>query len=221
MRKQRSKKANANSNGPESGSSTGNNRKRGGGNGAGKVRAEDDRRLIERCLAGDEQAWSELYRQQHPGLLKATKFVLGSDGKDPHLVEEIAARVWYAVVRDGGRVLAGFDPQRDRRLGVFLTGVARLEAKQQLRTDARRRARERARGRQGLGPQTVSPPEAAAVLNEFADSLTACERDFLDKFLLTPVNGEDSTERPSLTPANRWQLRHRISQKVRRFLGGV
>ena len=59
------------------------------------------------------------------------------------------------------------------------------------------------------------------MLNEFADSLTACEREFLDKFLLTPVNGEDSTEPPSLTPVNRWQLRHRISQKVRRFLGGV
>jgi len=60
---------------------------------------------------------------------------LGSNSNDLQLVDEIAARVWYAVIRDGGRVLAGFDPQRDTRLRVFLTGVARLEARQYLRTD--------------------------------------------------------------------------------------
>ena len=65
-----------------------------------------------------------------------------------------------------------------------------------------------------------SPSTPTAVLNEFTDSLTACEREFLDKFLLTPVNGDEASERPSLTVANRWQLRRRISQKVRCFLGG-
>jgi len=73
---QGAKKDSTNAGGRKSGSKTGSGWKRGGDNGAGKTRAEEDRQLVDRCLTDDEQAWRELYGQQQPGLLKASKLLL-------------------------------------------------------------------------------------------------------------------------------------------------
>ena len=57
-------------------------------------------------MAGDEQAWEQLYRQHHRRLLRTIKSLCGPETADVHLVEEIAARVWYALLRDDGQLLA-------------------------------------------------------------------------------------------------------------------
>ena len=68
-------------------------------------------------------------------------------GQQDQLTEEIAARVWFTLVRDAGRLLAKFDAARDCRFGVFLVGLARNEILQYVRHERRRVRRERIGGR--------------------------------------------------------------------------
>ena len=52
--------------------------------------------LVDRCLLGEVAAWEEIYRQCHDPLCAAIKSLLGPGFHDPNLVDDIAARVWYA-----------------------------------------------------------------------------------------------------------------------------
>ena len=81
---------------------------------------EEDRALVDRCLEGDPGAWEELYRHCHPLLLSYIKILLGGGASDPNLVDEISARVWYALIEKGGRLLARYDSRRGARLITFL-----------------------------------------------------------------------------------------------------
>ena len=63
-----------------------------------------DRKLIDQCLAGEPTAWSQLYQACHEPLLVAIRAFLRDAAADTNLVDEIAARVWYAVVRHTGEL---------------------------------------------------------------------------------------------------------------------
>src|SRR5207245_1541003 len=75
-----------------------------------------DGRLIDRCLAGDVSVWSEIYHEFHDPLLVSIRRYLNRAGQDSNLVEEIAARVWYALIKNGFQLLAKFDVSRGCRL---------------------------------------------------------------------------------------------------------
>lgn len=181
---------------------------------------QSDRQLIDRCLAGEEDAWRELFTQRHPGLVRVSRSFLGHSRGDSQLAEEIAARVWLALLRDSGKALARFDPAQDRDFGTFLSGVARHEVLRYCRSERRRRLRET------IAAQTASPSTKAnsadisLLLREFMATLVPKEVGFMEEFLLSRslVNGQGSKE--ELSQANVWQRKHRLRTKLLAYLNG-
>jgi hypothetical protein len=179
--------------------------------------AESDRRLAKRCLAGEVDAWEDLYGRFHEPLCRAVRGMLGAGGSDPSRVDEIAARVWYALVRNDGELLDRFNPARHTRLIGFLRGLARIEIMQYYRAEYRRRAQETACcvGR-ASGEATTSDWQVSAMIDDFAATLTAGEQEFLEEHLL----GGDETGRQRWSDATIWQRCHRIREKLRVFFLG-
>lgn len=176
--------------------------------------AEKDRELVDRCLSGESRAWEELYLQFHDRLLASIKSLLAAGRADPNLVDEIAARVWYAVVADNAKLLARFQPQRGCRLTTFLAAIARGQAVEIFRSERRRRGRELVASLDRL-PAEDHLDNTLAELDEFLDTLTPRERGFCAEILLQMAATEGQ-----YSPANAWQLRSRIQRKLRRFLLG-
>jgi RNA polymerase sigma-70 factor, ECF subfamily len=72
--------------------------------------------LLGRMIAGDEDAFTLLYRRRHPSIYR---FALHMSG-NPTIAEDVTQEVFMALIRDPKR----FDPTRGT-LGGFLFGVAR------------------------------------------------------------------------------------------------
>ena len=179
--------------------------------------AHADRLLVDRCLMGEVAAWEEIYRQCHDTLCVSIKSLLGPGFHDPNLVDDIAARVWYALVKDDGELLGRFDPCRDLRLGVFFRGLARVEIMQYFRAERRRLSREAEVGQKPRCNATLNEWQVGVILDEFNATLTPGEQRFMDEYLLSlPQEGEDA-EGAELTDANIWQRRHRIRSKLSAF----
>ncbi len=176
-----------------------------------------DRHLVDRCLAGDQRAWERLYRKWHPQLLRVIRLLLGADAKDVHLVDEMAARVWYALLRDGSRLLASYDADRDSCLGAFLMGLARIEIMRHLRSERRRRSHEFIGGRRILAEGRIPDWQVTAMMEEFSSTLTPQERRFMNDFLLETSEPLSDTNAGQLSPSSIWQRRHRIRLKLKAF----
>lgn len=142
-----------------------------------------DGRLVQRCLAGEAEAWDLLFRQAHPILLESARYLLGPNRRDDDLVEEIASRVWYALLRDNHRVLARYDAA-ENHLGAYLFGVAKREIQQFWRAQRRRLTHESQGGQRNSSCDHAAELEASALLQEFLAQLNAGEQEFLAGFLL-------------------------------------
>jgi RNA polymerase sigma factor (sigma-70 family) len=174
-----------------------------------------DQRLVDECLAGDEAAWERVYGQCHPALLVSIKALLGSQAANDDLVQEIAARVWYSLLDGDGRRLQRYDADRRCRLRTFLAALARREIQQYRRSEQRRQSREAVVAKPPLADPGPTIWELNASLREFLATLTPRESEFYEAYLLSFPAGTSLRE---LSPANLWQLRHRVRQKLRRFL---
>jgi len=75
-----------------------------------------DEGLLGQMMAGDEDAFLQLYRRKHPALYR---FALHMSG-NAAVAEDVTQEVFMALIRDTGR----FDPARGS-LGGFLFGIAR------------------------------------------------------------------------------------------------
>jgi hypothetical protein len=178
--------------------------------------AHADRLLVDRCLAGDVAAWEDLYNQCHFPLCAAIKSLLGPGYRDLNMIDEIAARVWYTLVRNDGELLDRFDPCQDLRLGTFLRGVARIEIMQYVRAERRRRVREAEAGRRPHCNSRLSDWQLDVMLGEFTATLTPGEQRFVEEYLLV-ASPDDDLDHADLSDANIWQRRHRIRTKLRAF----
>jgi len=178
---------------------------------------EADRQLADRCLSGDADAWEQIYVQFHDGLLASIRLMFGPTKPDQNQVDEIAARVWYRIIADGGKRLKEFDTARDCRLSTYLAVLARSEAGEMFRSERRRRIREKVASRPNtdLGDTVSSWTEVE--LHEFLCGLTPRETEFLSSFLLTPHMREEEMEQ-CYTDTNRWQLTSRVFRKLCEFL---
>lgn len=185
---------------------------------ASKDRARADQRLAERCLAGDEMAWERLYQRCHPQLLRAIKLLLGKDAGDLHLVDEMAARVWYTLLRDDGRLLASYDAERDSGLSAFLMGMARIEILRYVRSERRRRSYELIGGRRVLAEGRVPDWELAAMMDEFTSMLSPPELEFMERFLLFAPGTEADADAVEIPATSVWQRRHRLRLKLQIYL---
>jgi len=76
----------------------------------------DEGLLLRRMVAGDEAAFTLLYRRKHPAIYR---FALHMSG-NAALAEDVTQEVFMTLIRDGKR----FDPGRGT-LGGFLFGIAR------------------------------------------------------------------------------------------------
>ena len=173
-------------------------------------RVEEDRQLVDRCLSGESAAWDELYHGFHNGLVATVRLLLGPSEWDINLIDEIVARIWYALVSRDGELLGRFDVRRGCRLSTYLAQLARSEISSFFRSERRRRNRERIASR--LGHETAEN-EIAAEFEEFFRTLTPREMEFCAAVLL----GGDPAAAESFTATNAWKLQSRIRKKLRHF----
>jgi DNA-directed RNA polymerase specialized sigma24 family protein len=175
-----------------------------------------DARLVKRCIAGEVAAWEELYDQCHPALLRSIEHLLGDGRADPNLVDELAARVWYALVAKDGKLLAKFDAERGARLGTFMRCIAKDVGGRHFRSESRRRRRERAAGKRRPIRHGTSG-DAGSTMADLAETLTPGEQEFLEQCLLSNDPTEESSREYST--ANMWKLASRIRRKIKEFFG--
>jgi hypothetical protein len=183
--------------------------------GANAATIEAEVRLVERCLAGEVAAWEQLYQECHEPLLASIRVLLGRPNHDVNLVEEIAARVWYALVDNDGELLSRFDPKRGARLRTYFRVLAKEEIAKHFRSEFRRRKREASAPSESQRSPTSAPGLPVASLADFLGTLTPQERGFCSEYLLADSSG--ATNRTYST-SNIWQLTHRVYCKLRRFL---
>lgn len=174
-----------------------------------------DRRLVDACVAGSRGAWQLLYEQQHPRLLRSIAGMLGPiQGHDFELTEEIAARVWFAIVSNECDLLRRFDESRGCRLATYLAAIAKDQMVRFFRSKKRRQRRE-AESLRGK-PVAARFDHPVISLQDFATTLTPSEREFFEHVL---TNGGSTADCKEYTDANRWQLTSRIRSKLRERLG--
>jgi hypothetical protein len=172
--------------------------------------------LTKRCLAGEVAAWEQLYAQCHEPLLVSIRIMLGSQSADANLVDEIAARVWYALVANDGELLSRYKPSRGARLITFMRVRANSEIVRYIRSEVRHHKRELAALRERPQYQGHDGAQPVNVLAEFFGTLTPREQVFCSEHLL----GESSDVLgAACSTSNFWQLSHRIRRKLLRFLG--
>jgi len=175
-----------------------------------------DAALARRCVAGEVAAWEQLYALCHLPLLAAVESLLRAPHRDAALIDEIAARVWYALVDNDGELLEKFDPARGARLITFMRALAKDEISRHFRGERRRRARESS----AVHERTQqSAAEARAHFAEFLSTLTPHERQFASDYLLSNNPVEDCPPKKHHSPANIWQLTRRIHRKLLGYLG--
>jgi hypothetical protein len=177
----------------------------------------EDRQLVDSCLSGDTGSWRRLYLEFHGPLLASIQAYLGAGRFDQSLVDEIAARVWYVLVQRDFKLLSRFDIRRGCRLTTFLSMLAKTQTRILLRSEKRRRMRERWACRpEGRLPHEGIPYEGNLSEQEFVSSLSSSERAFYRDVLVMPAASGSAAP---YQPPEISQLRHRIKKKLKRFLG--
>src|SRR5690349_8171490 len=89
---------------------------------------ESDDVTVRRMLDGDEDAFRELYRAIHPGLLRYLTVLVGATD-----AEDVAAETWAQAIRDLARFRGGADGFRG-----WVTTIGRHRALDLLRSNGRR-----------------------------------------------------------------------------------
>ena len=84
--------------------------------------------LLGRMIAGDEEAFTLLFRRRQPGIYR---FVLHMSGR-PAVAEDVTQEVFMTLIRDAKR----FDPARGTLSG-FLFGIARNHVRKRWEQDRR------------------------------------------------------------------------------------
>jgi RNA polymerase sigma-70 factor (ECF subfamily) len=99
-------------------------------NNAEMIQATDltDERLLRRIMAGDEEAFANLYRQKHPAIYR---FALHMSG-NAAVADDVTQEVFMTLIREQTR----FDPTRGT-LGGFLFGIARNHLRKRWEQDRR------------------------------------------------------------------------------------
>jgi hypothetical protein len=171
-----------------------------------------ERALVGRCLAGDEEDWRTLFLQQRPRILATIGKCLGRMARDHNLMEEIAARVWLAlVVKDRDR-LRRFDPERGR-LGDYLGSVTYQQVQLYFR---RQRRRPEVLLPEELLFRVPAPPPVASLeaFRDFGATLAPQEQRFLAHLLGLPAE----PGAPPLSAVNYRKLKQRVLAKFRAFM---
>lgn len=177
-----------------------------------------DARLAERCIAGEVAAWDELYGACHDRLLASIVALLGGRSDDPDLVDEIAAQVWYALVKDDGELLLRYDPARGARLMTFIQTVAKDILNRYRRSERRRMDREGTASRGKSKNYSAELDRADGTLSEFLETLPPRDRQFFNEHLLDNPDEGSGDESSTESPASIWQRTRRLYKRLLGFL---
>lgn len=180
-----------------------------------KASLRADAKLVARCVAGEPAAWEMLYAQCHDSLCTGIRSMLRGSSFDDNLVDEIAARVWYALIDKDGQRLAKYSPTRGARVITYIRGIARDEIGRHYRAEVRRRRRETVAAESRAPAADSSDAASSPEVGEFLDTLTPAERDFCCEVL---YGDEPICEQTSRSQASVWQLTHRVYKKLTGFL---
>jgi RNA polymerase sigma-70 factor (ECF subfamily) len=93
-----------------------------------KVTEIGDEVLLARMLAGDEEAFSLLYRRRHPAIFRYALHMCGNRAT----ADDVTQEVFLALIRDAKR----FDPAQGT-LGGYLIGIARNHLRKRWEQDRR------------------------------------------------------------------------------------
>lgn len=100
---------------------------------------DEDRRLVERCLSGNDEAWRELVgRFAAPVAATISRIYRSRLGRGAEVGEaqEVAQEVFWSLARDRGRALRRFGWRCS--LSTYLSAIAARCALKRLRHEARR-----------------------------------------------------------------------------------
>lgn len=179
-----------------------------------------DQQLVDRCLAGEVAAWEALYSQCHGALLASIRVLLGHGASDQNLVDEIAARVWYAVVADDGELLTRYEAARGARVITFLRAIAKDLVARHFRSERRRLQRETEALLEKPQHDTARGASPITSLAGFLSTLSPLERTFCDDFLLATPSKDGGNSRHTYSETYIRQLSSRIQRKLLGFVHG-
>ena len=181
-----------------------------------------DALLVKRCLAGERQAWGDLYDGFHELLIDKAMSLLGARPDKREVSDEIAARVWYCLIADDFNLLRQFDGERGCRLQSYLATICHHQLLNYRKSEKRRRARETAVSMNDQfqlcdnGDCSETPPTLPV---EFHDLLTPREKEFCETYLLADFsNGEGPEKAGDFSQSNIRQLRTRVRRKLVKFI---
>jgi hypothetical protein len=181
---------------------------------------ETDALLAQRCIRGEVAAWEELYHRCHEPLCRGIGIRLGRLANDANLVDEIAARVWYALVDKDGERLLRYDPRRGAGILTFMKIIAREELSEHFRSEQRRLKHELNSLTHHKRAAALDRGESVATsLSEFLAKLSPLEQGFCSDYLLATGREDGDLPHPSYSSANIWQLTRRVYKKFLRYLG--
>jgi RNA polymerase sigma-70 factor (ECF subfamily) len=112
-----------------------------------------DAELVRRALAGERDAFEEIYRRYHAVVYRFARMMSGS----PAVADDVTQEVFVALMRDLGR----YEPQR-AGLATYLYGVARNVTRARLRQEQRFVNLEEASGETSDRHAPDNPSEALA-----------------------------------------------------------
>lgn len=171
-----------------------------------------DECLIARCLAGQEDAWTELYGRCQPVLLGQIASWLGPWKRCGELAEEIAARVWLKLIEGGHARLAKFDPAQGTKFTTFLIAIARNEFLMVIRERSRRQARE---AKKAESRQSATTDDCLDLdLAEYLEQLDAAEKEMV----IDCLGGYHHSPLVAPSPQSPTRLKQSLLQKLRRYL---
>jgi DNA-directed RNA polymerase specialized sigma24 family protein len=175
---------------------------------------QQDRDLVVRCLRGDVVAWQEMYQVCQPQLLITVRSLLKPSGGNLNLAEEIASRVWLSLVNTNGNLLKRYDAHRGCRLTTFIAALARNELLEYWRAERRLRSREQDAIRRRPKVRPAEMDSFNVIWEEFVETLTQREREFLEQVLLAPPS---QSQGKKISQTNLWQLRSRVLAKLKHY----
>ena len=147
-----------------------------------RAAAQREYELVQCCLTGDQEAWHLLFADQQPRLLAKVRQLHGPMNRNDDLAEEVAARVWSAVLADDCHMLRAYDPRR-ARLSTFLGRRAFFEMLMIFRAHTRRLYHE-THYKRGHHEAVTMPLPLNLVWQELDKRLTDSERSYLNNCLL-------------------------------------
>ena len=177
-----------------------------------------DYQLAQRCADGEVAAWEELYHQCHDRLLASIRAVLAGQNTDLGLADEIAARVWYALVENDGKLLLKYNPKRGASLMTYIRVLAKDLLRRHYRSERRRQDRERAVMNDRPAAHSQELDQNSSTLDEFVDTLSVAERTFYENCLVSS-SGSAGSAGLECSSAAVWQRTHRLYKRLLGFLG--